>query len=225
MMTAAVLIAEMSKILGPTIGTNYTASSAANDTFEGYIFSIVVKAARAAGATVTYETTKGVATTSLLFRTSPGDIFSEKHDYTHAIIELPKCPPLELHIGVKVSGKSQVLHECDVAVIERQEARICRSGKVHPRTSKVVIAAECKFYASALQLGLARGYLGLAEELTKSNRFLVTNTTSESAAKMIAYHRAGWQFDLSSPSAADAVDLEAKFKDAFRNFSATKKKR
>lgn len=122
-----------------------------------------------------------------------------------------------------MSGKSKVLHECDVAVIERHEAKVCRSSKVHPRASKVLIAAECKFYSSTLPLGLARGYLGLAEELTKKNRLLVTNTISDNAAKMVAYHQAGWQFDLSAPSASAANELQGKFVDALRNYIAMNK--
>lgn len=223
MMTASDLIGQVSAILGPAYGMNYSAASDANDVFECYALAIVVKAGRAAGATVVFEANDGNGTTNLIFRTSPGDIFSPKKKYTHAIIDLPGCPPLEAHIGVKVSGRSGVLHECDVAVIDRHEARVCRGEKVHPRASKVLIAAECKFYASTLQLGLARGYLGLAEELSKQDRLLVTNTTSDSAAKMIAYHRAGWEFDLSSPSSAQAVDLEAKFKEGFRNYVAKRK--
>jgi hypothetical protein len=223
MMTASTLVSQIAAILGPAFSMNYTGASDANDVFEGYTLAIVLSAARAAGATVAFEANDGNATTNLIFRTSPGDIFSPKKKYTHAVISLPSCQPVEAHIGVKVSGRSGVLHECDVAVIDRHEARICRREKVHPRASKVLIAAECKFYASTLQLGLARAYLGLAEELSKQNRLLVTNTTSDSAAKMIAYHRAGWEFNLSSPAAAQAVDLEAKFKEAFRNYVAKRK--
>jgi hypothetical protein len=223
MMTASTLVGQISAILGSAYALNYSAASAANDVFEGYALAVVVKAARAAGAIVGFETNEENATTDLIFRTSPGDIFSPKRKYTHAVIDLPGFPPLEAHIGVKVSGRSGVLHECDVAVIDRHEARVCRAGKVHPRASKVVIAAECKFYASTLQLGLARGYLGLAEELSKQDRLLVTNTTSDSAARMIAYHKAGWEFDLSSPTSAQAADLEAKFKAAFRNYVAKRR--
>lgn len=222
-MMASTLVAEISTILGSAYGMNYSAASDANDVFEGYALAIVVKAARAAGATVAFETNEGAATTNLIFRTSPGDIFSPKKKYTHAVIDLPRSPPLEAHIGVKVSGKSGVLHECDVAVIDRHEARVCRTGNVHPRASKVLVAAECKFYASTPQLGLARGYLGLVEELGKQDRLLVTNTTSNSAEKMVAYHKAGWEFDLSSPTSAQAADLEAKFKKAFRDYAAKRR--
>ena len=223
MMTSTVLVAEISKILGGALTSNYSAASAANDVFEGYTFAIAVEAARTVGASVAYETHDGTLTRNLVFRTSPGDIFSTARKYTHALVEFSKCPPLEIHIGVKVSGKSKVLHECDVAVIERHEAKVCRSSKVHPRASKVLIAAECKFYSSTLPLGLARGYLGLAEELTKKNRLLVTNTISDNAAKMVAYHQAGWQFDLSAPSASAANELQGKFVDALRNYIAMNK--
>jgi hypothetical protein len=223
MMSVSTLVGEISAILGSAQGMNYSAASDANDVFEGYTLAIIVKAARAAGATISFETNDGNVTNNLVFRTAPGDIFSPKRKYTHAIINLPGCPPLEAHIGVKVSGKSGVLHECDVAVIDRHEARVCRTSKVHPRASKVLIAAECKFYASTLQLGLARGYLGLSEELSKQDRLLVTNTTSDSAAKMITYHKAGWEFGLSSPTSPQAADLEAKFKQALRNYVARRK--
>lgn len=223
MMTASDLISQISSILGPALGTNYSASSAANDAFEGYTFAIVVKAARAAGATVTFESNQGKPTNKLIFRTSPGYIFSQKRAYTHAVIEFPNCPSLEAHIGVMISGKSKILHECDVAVIERNEARVCRTDMVHPRVSKVPLAVECKFYASSLGLGSARGYLGLVEELTKENRWLVTNSTSDNAEKMITYHKADWEFDLSSPTSPTATDLEAKFKKAFRNYKAKHK--
>ena len=223
MITASTIVTQISKIIGSSYGTNYSAASAANDVFEGYTLAIVVRAARAAGASVVFETNNETVTSNLVFRTSPGDIFSLRRPYTHALIELPNCPALEAHIGVKVSGRSGVLHECDVAVIDRNEARVGRASKVHPRASKVLIAAECKFYSSTLQLGLARGYLGLAEELSKQHRWLVTNTTSDSAAKMVAYHKAGWEFDLSSPTSAQATDLEAKFKEAFRDYVAKRK--
>lgn len=223
MMNAATMLNRIYSVIGSNNFTNYTSSSMANDVFEGYTFSIIVKAARSVGANIYFEDNKERATNSLIFRTSPGDIFSPKNKYTHAVINLPSCPSLEVHIGVKVTGRSGVLHECDVAVIDRNEARICRASLVHPRASKVLIASECKFYASTLKLDLARSYLGLAEELSKHNRILVTNTTSDSAERMITYHKAGWEFNLSSPNAPQALDLEAKFKESFRNYIATRR--
>jgi hypothetical protein len=164
------LLDEIEAALSAGVTTNYSGASAVNDLFEGYVFSLVVAAARAEEARVTFENVNEVAVTSLVFRTSPGFIYSRAQPYTHARIAFPRCPELEAHIGVFVGGRSGVLHECDVAVIERSEAQICRTEGVHPRSGKLLITLECKFHAGTLQLGQARSFLGLTEELTKKNR-------------------------------------------------------
>jgi hypothetical protein len=38
------------------------------------------------------------------------------------VIAFPNCPELEAHVGIYVEGRSGVLNECDVAVLDRDEA-------------------------------------------------------------------------------------------------------
>jgi hypothetical protein len=217
------LLDQIDVALGVGVPTNYSTASAANDLFEGYVFSLVIAAARSEGAELSFENVDEVAVASLLFRTSPGFIYSRAQPYTHARISFPRCPELEAHIGVFVGGRSGVLHECDVAVIERSEAQICRGESVHPRNSKLLLTLECKFHTGTLQLGQARGFLGLTAELMKKNRFLVTNNSSETVEKMVAYHDAEWEFrlDLSDPEIPS--NLRARLARAFRNFKATRR--
>lgn len=206
--------------LGGAVPSSYNNASAANDVFEGFIWSIVVAAAKAEGATVTYEDVSGNVAGQLVFRTTPGNIYSKADDYTHAVIRFGDASELEAHIGVYVSGRSGVIHECDVAIIDRNEGIICRSEEVHPRSSKLVAALECKFHAGTLKLGVARGFLGLAEELTKNDRFLVTNASSQIVEKMMAYHKAEWEFRLDLTDLTVVSNLQSRLARTFRNFKA-----
>ena len=120
-----------------------------------------------------------------------------------------------------VTGKSGILHECDVAVLDRNEAILCRKQSVHPRDGKLLSAIECKFHTGTLQLGLARAFLGLTEELTKSERFLVTNTASPAAQKkMTTYHKVEWEFRLDLKEPSIASNLQPRFARMFRNYKA-----
>lgn len=209
---------EIDAALGSATNSNYSTASAVNDLFEGYVFSLVLNAARVEGADVYFETNSENLTTNLIFRTSPGAIYSSHAPYTHAVLDFPNCPELEAHIGVYVSGKSEVLHECDVVVLQRYEAQLCRYGQGHPRYHKVVLAAECKFHSGTLNLGHARNFLGLTREIKTENRFLVTNTSSPKAAKLVQHHNGEWEFNLDLSEPKIAADLSARFSRVFRNY-------
>jgi len=155
-----------------------------------------------------------------VFRTSPGYIFSTAHAYTHAIITFPNKPPLEAHVGVRVVGKSRVLHECDVAVIEQAEAETCRQRQVPPRSSKVLIAVECKFYSTPLQLYLARAFLGLASDLSVKEAIFVTNTSSDSIEKLLSGRAQKWEHKLTPSSAKEVLRLKHEFQNAFKTYKA-----
>jgi hypothetical protein len=148
------LISAIDNVVAKAASAGYSDASATNDIYESYIWALCLKAARQQGAAIRYETLNETPASTLVFRTAPGAIYSAAQPYTHAVIEFAGCPPLEAHIGIRVTGKSRVLHECDVAVLDKIEARLCRMEQVHPGASKVLIAAECKFYTFAIQLNL-----------------------------------------------------------------------
>jgi hypothetical protein len=137
------LLRDLRGHLGASV--SYTTASAANDVYEGFLFSLVVATARRSGAAIHYEDVRGNKTHSLVFRTSPGRIYSTRNNYTHAVVEFGTAPTLETHVGIFVQGSSGVEHECDVAVLDADEAALCRREKTTPRASKCLLAIECKY--------------------------------------------------------------------------------
>jgi hypothetical protein len=214
------LIAAIDNIVGQAAAAGYSSLMATNDVYENYIWALCLQAARQHGATIRYEDFNEERVTALVFRTSPGAIYSTAQSYTHAAIEFAGCLPLEAHLGIRVTGKSRVLHECDVAVLTKDEARLCRANEVHPRASKVLLAAECKFYTSAIQLYLGRSFLGLTSDIHRKERYFVTNGQSPSVMKLIAHHQSEWECGV-FPKSADADALLHSFARAFRNYKAS----
>jgi hypothetical protein len=83
-----------------------------------------------------------------------------------------------------------------------------------------LIAIECKFYTSAIQPHLGRGFLGLTRDIHAKERYFVTNAQSPSVAKLIRYHQSEWDFGV-LPFADEAEALRHRFSRAFRNFMAS----
>lgn len=215
------LFQEIQTALGAALTPNISSASNAWDLFEAYVLTTVVDAARRQGAQVTYEDVHGNTPTVIYFRTSPGNLFSRAHDYCHAVVDFqnPGIPPLEIHLGVYVSGKSGITHECDVAVLDRAEAQVCRRSNVHPRHSSVVLSCECKFYTSGLGVDLARGFLGLVTEIASTSRFFVTNTTGNSVEKVLSHHGKRWAHDV-EPGKPDVDQLRFIIEEAFQYYKA-----
>lgn len=213
------LIAAIAQIASVAATVGYADPGATNDVYENYVWALSLRAASQQSAAISYRTADGAPASSLVFRTAPGAIYSTAHPYTHALLDFPESPPLEVHVGVKVTGRSRVLHECDVAVIDSEEAQLCRANQVYPRASKVLIAAECKFYTSAIQLHLGRGFLGLTNDIHKKDRYFVTNGTSTSVNKLIAYHQIEWDFGV-LPNTQQADSLMHSFARVLRNYRA-----
>lgn len=146
-------------------------------------------------------------------------LYSVTHPYTHAVIEFENCPALEVHVGVRVQGKSRVLHECDVLVLPRTEAEISRSRQVVPRGSRALIAVECKFYSSNLALHLARGFHGLHSDLGLKHPFFVSNVRSIGVERFLTHHKRQWENGV-EPDTAEATYLVGAFREAFKRFQA-----
>jgi hypothetical protein len=161
----------------------------------------------------------GNVATQFHFRTSPGYIFSQAHPYTHAEFTFPHCPELEAHVGVRVSGRSGVLHECDVAVLSKAEADLCRSASTSPRSARVLLSVECKFYSSDVPLGMARAFVGLTADLTAKNRYFVVNTRSDSAERLLTHQKRGWEH-LITPGSTTVSRLHNEFRTSFKHFKA-----
>ena len=181
------LLDEVNRNLQMALSPSLISVSQANDAYELYLFSLVVQAAVDADARVFYETVSGKPATELRVRTTPGRIYSTTHDYTHAVLRWDRSAPLEAHVGVRVRGKSFVLHECDVAVLERREAELCRRDQRDPASSKLKLAVEAKFYSSTLPLHLAREFMGLGLDLSGGEKCFVSNSASVTVAQLLAW--------------------------------------
>jgi hypothetical protein len=214
------LLDQIEAALTATVSPSLTAASAANDLFEAFIWSLVIEAAREEGGTVQFFDLNGSPVNTFVFRSSPSSIFSNVNPYSYAHISFPGCPELEAHQGIYVTGKSGVLHECDVVVLDHAEADICRNSSVHPRTAKAVLAAECKFYSTNLRLHLARSFLGLTEEILQGDRFFVSNTNATSVTKMLTYHHRKWEVSVEPSNLKFRNRLRTDFETSFKHYRA-----
>ena len=210
---------DISAALYTAASANLSAASAGNDLYEAYIWTLVLDAARREGATIRFITRSGNPATSFYFRTSPSSIYSTRHDYCHAELLFARTPVLEAHVGIYVSGVSKVRHECDVAVLFRDEAMTCRDQSVNPRPSKVLLAVECKYYlSSSLGVNLGRSFLGLIDDINKSRRFFVSTQNEGSVDKLFSRHNKEFEIGL-SPLAPDLeTRLRGSFEKIFRNY-------
>lgn len=194
---SSTLISSLEQQVQASISSLLVAPSRGHDLYELYIFSLIVEAARHEGAAVEFfDVHDNPVTQNFIFRTSPSRMFATAKDYTHGLIRFNACPELEIHLGIYVAGKSGVTHECDVAVIFASAANTCRSELVHPKSSQLILAVECKFYVAAyMGIGLARSYLGLASELQHTNRdcFFVGVSESVNVQKMLLRHQKDWE--------------------------------
>ena len=212
---------EISRAIHNAANANLSAASAGNDLYEAYVWTIVVEAARRQGATIRFMTRSGNLATRFHFRTSPTSIFSTLHDYCHAELCFPSAPVLEAHVGIYVSGKSKVNHECDVAVLGQAEANICREQSVHPRSSKVLLAIECKYYlSSSLGVDLGRSFLGLIGDIYTDGRFFVSTQNTGSVDKLLSRHKKEFEIGLSPHTPDEEVRLRGSFEKIFRNYQA-----
>lgn len=203
-------------------GVSYTQASAAGDVYEGYIWSALIRAAVLDGATVTYRNVYGAAVNNLIFRTSPGMLYSTSQAYTHAVLTFPNCPVLEAHVGVRVQGKSGVLHECDLLVLPASEADLCRANQVAPRSTRCLMAVECKCYlTSGLGIDLARSFLGLHADLGIRFTYFVANVRASRVERLLSGHNRRWE-NAVLPGSQQEAYLEAYLREAFKHFQATK---
>ena len=216
------LLAEIQHALGQAVSPSLTAQSDVSDVYEGYIFTILLRAARIEGADVFLSSRQGHTPGQFYFRTSPGYLKSERHNYGHAQLCFPRSPPLEVHVSVRVAGGSNVLHECDLSVIDTNEAETCRTNSqtLAPRSSRVRIAVEAKFYTTPLPLHLGRAFLGLVRDLSADNSFLVFNREAESIERLLAHKRQGWEHNVLPTNNIPVDRLTSAFQIAFKNYKA-----
>lgn len=215
------LLRDIKAELENTINPDLKTGKEAGDRFKFYIFSIVVKAARNEGALVYYKDVDKNNPETLVFRRRAGQLYDSTQAYTHAVIEFPNKPPLEIHMGVKVHGRLRVLYDCDICVLYKIEADACRNNRREPRTSRILLAVDCQHYASELKLEFAQAFLSLASELRVAGEcYFVSNSESEVAAKLLASRKRKWECDIVPGKANNVNRLMYGFQTIFKDFKA-----
>ncbi|MGJ5208722.1 hypothetical protein [Bradyrhizobium sp. HKCCYLR20261] len=108
-----------------------------------------------------------------------------------------------------------------MAVLHKSEADVCRSKSALPRASKVVLSVEAKYYvASTLGLGLGRAFLGLCNEIQRTNRFFIATSPSKSIAKLLSKHTNLYDLEF-TPLAPHNIDvMRGLFEKVFSSFVA-----
>uniref|UniRef100_UPI003FEE469D hypothetical protein n=1 Tax=Parasutterella excrementihominis TaxID=487175 RepID=UPI003FEE469D len=91
----------------------------------------------------------------------------------------------EIHVDVQYEGSSGASHEIDVSIYDHVSAEAVRSNGGLPRSSKLIMAIECKFYMPSVpNAALGRGFVGLVRDYpgTRLNAF-VSNKASKNLNK------------------------------------------
>ncbi|MFC5724941.1 hypothetical protein ACFP1Z_32835 [Streptomyces gamaensis] len=218
-MSKANLVQAIEKAIG-ALQPVYRNAADESDLYETSLLVLCLDAAKEAGGSALLTQDGATATTELHFRRSPGKLWSG--NFTYALVSFPGTQKqLEIHLGVYVvSGRSKVAHECDVAIIEHQEAERSRQAGVHPRNNKLVAAIEAKHYGTSPALGIGRSFLGLAQELGEKNCSLVYPSRSSANLAGLIAKRHCEAYEQLLPSTPAASRLRSRLDQAIRNWKA-----
>lgn len=169
-----------------------------DDLYEAYLFVLIVEAASSLGYRIRfYDGSTGSLASQFRLRLGPGRLYTSD-PVTYALLEAPNGRELELHTGVRIRGKSKVLHEADVLLMNRsvhpehrhdpyRKAPVGNPISDEPSSSQAILAVEAKYYANNIRLSLAREFLGLRSDLSsKTSMVLVCTMAGASVRQLIA---------------------------------------
>ncbi|MFE4371826.1 hypothetical protein ACFRMN_27085 [Streptomyces sp. NPDC056835] len=196
----------------------YRSNADESDLYEASLLVVCLEAARAAGGMALLTQDGSNPATALRFRRAPGNLWSG--DFTHVLVSFPGTQKrLEIHLGVFVAATtSKVAHECDVAVLDHQEAERSRRAMVHPRSRGLVAAIEAKHYAASPGLGIGRGFLGLAQELGGKKCSLVFPSQSSTTLGALIAKKDSEAYPQLLPGTTAADRLRSRLDQAIRNW-------
>lgn len=215
------LIQDISQQLKQTLHPEIQTHTEISELYNFYTFSIIIKAARNEGALVYYKDVLKRNPEQLVFRRRSGQIYDRSKPYTHAVIEFPEKPPLEIHMGVKIHGRLRVLYDCDICVLYKMEADSCRANQRQPRASRILMAVDCQYYTSQLKLEFAQAFIAFSSELrVAGNCYFVSNSSSDYVAKLLASRKRKWEYDIFPRSTNNVNRLMYEFQTTFKDFKA-----
>jgi hypothetical protein len=214
------LLIEIQQALGLAASSNLSTSSQGDNVFEAYVFSRVLEAAQVEGATVLLI---NEPPTSQIFRlrTSPSHLWIGGYSYAYLTFpSVSEAPPLELHTGIYLTGKSKQIHEADVAVIDAAEAEFARDNSTPPRSTKSLLTIECKFLSGDVGIAMGRGFVGLCSDFGSRECFFVSNAGSSSVARLLTHHKKSWQHELEPSNTVVDTRFRNVIQDLFKDYKA-----
>ena len=177
--------------------------------YEIYVLMCLARALRSIGATLQARDSSDTPTNNLVFRLGPGLLYSPASAPGFILVSY-KGREYEIQNSLQVLGRSRVMHELDICLIDRTTAEYCRQYQVNPLHTKISFVAECKYYGATLDLSLGREYLGLSSEFSLRVKTMVSNVGSDDIHDLITGHRGTENFNV-SPDDPDNVDIFIKW--------------
>ncbi|MCA6379059.1 MAG: hypothetical protein IM574_13760 [Cytophagales bacterium] len=92
--------------------------------------------------------------------------------------------------------------------------------RVAPRSSKIIISVEAKYYTSSLGLHLGRSFLGLTTDFSANKTIFVSNTSSTSIEKLLTHKGKLWEHKITPANTNEVGRLISEFQKAFKEFKA-----
>lgn len=212
---------EIKSKLKSSLDPEFNTAAEQSRIFDTYLFTILLKAVANEGGTIYYNNVLDETPKYLTFRKTAGKIHGTAHPYTHAVVEFPDKPALEVHLGVKVQGRAGVLHNCNVLILSQKEANICRLLNREPRHSQVILAVKSEHSTSELKLESAGAFIGLASDIRyEGGSYFISNSYSQPVAKLLTTARKKWELNIFPRATNDVHRLMYSFQTIFKDFKA-----
>lgn len=177
--------------------------------YEAYVWSLCKRAVETVGGrAVLTGINTGDNPRLIVLRGAPGNMSSTDQDYCYIDCELGE-KTFEIHLDVQYEGTSKAPHEIDISFCDRDSADAVRATGRLPRSAKLLVAIECKFYTAAPP-GIAQGreFVGLLSDFTNTrmNAF-VSNRAAQNLGKYFANKSRIEPFTDLVPGDPDAENL------------------
>jgi hypothetical protein len=83
-------------------------------------------------------------------------------------------------------GRSKVPHEADVLLLPKTVADRCRAANVDPPSGAARLVIEAKYYTNPVNLGTARGFLGLSKDLSAKKVAFACTVADAASTSLLA---------------------------------------
>jgi hypothetical protein len=195
----------------------YRDAAEESDLYEAALLTVAVGAAVDAGGTCLITDNGRTRSIRPTFRRAPGNLWLG--GFTYIVATFPNTPRcLEIHLGVYVAGLSKVLHECDIAILDQEEAERSRRGLLPPRKSGLIASIEAKHYNVPPGVNVGRSFIGLSSELGQDNCFLAFPAPGSSNITTLLARRRSECFAELIPRSQAAQRLRSHLDQKIRNW-------